>query len=165
MGYQVIGLVIFLVIIAGVVKFLLPLLAKKEPKTLPYESAGTLFSPAERSFLGVLEQAVGNDFKVMGKVRLADIINIKKGLSGSERQQAFNRIQSKHVDFVVCDTKSLTLQCVVELDDSSHQQAQRQERDAFVDKVMSAAGIHILHFSAKKSYSIQEVRDAIAGAK
>lgn len=39
---------------------------------LAYAPAKTLFTPAERSFLGVLDEAVGNDYRVFGKVRVAD---------------------------------------------------------------------------------------------
>lgn len=36
----------------------------------PYVPAKALFSPAERSFLGVLDQAVGLEHRVFGKVRV-----------------------------------------------------------------------------------------------
>ncbi|WP_018231811.1 DUF2726 domain-containing protein [Thioalkalivibrio thiocyanodenitrificans] len=38
----------------------------------PYVKIEGLFSPAERSFLGVLDQAVGDEYRVFGKVRVAD---------------------------------------------------------------------------------------------
>jgi len=34
----------------------------------PYEKQQTLFTPAERSFLGVLEQALEGKLRIMGKV-------------------------------------------------------------------------------------------------
>ncbi len=41
-----------------------------------YGSQRALFTPAERSFLGVLEQAMGETYRIFGKVRLADVINV-----------------------------------------------------------------------------------------
>jgi very-short-patch-repair endonuclease/predicted RNA-binding Zn-ribbon protein involved in translation (DUF1610 family) len=153
----IIALVV-LAIIAAVLKNLIP---KGKGLALPYEKQPSLFTPAERSFLGVLEQAIGNEFRIMGKVRLGDIVKVKAGLNGKERQSAFNKIQSKHVDFIACDPNDLSIQFAVELDDKSHEREDRQDRDTFVDKVMEAAGIPIIHFQAKRSYVVQEVRDTL----
>lgn len=130
----------------------------------PYERAA-LFSPAERSFLAVLEQAIAGRSRVLGKVRLGDVVNVKSGLTRGDRQSAFNRVQSKHVDFIVCDPATLTVQFVVELDDKSHRQASRRERDGFVDKVLDAAEIPIFRFAVKRSYSLQEIRNTLFGAE
>ena len=158
--YPLIGLLILLFIVALLIKFFLPGLIKR-PISFPFQKEPVLFTPAERSFLAVLETALGNQFRVMGKVRLADVISVKPGLSGSARQQAFNRIQSKHLDFVVCDPKDMAVQFVVELDDSSHQQSGRQARDEFLDKALTVAGVPVFHFQVKRTYSIQEIRRTI----
>lgn len=64
---------------------------------LAYDKVERLFSPAERSFLGVLEQILGTQYRIFGKVRLAEIIQTAKGLSNTERTSAFNRICARHV--------------------------------------------------------------------
>lgn len=155
-----IGLVILLGVLAFVLKVVLPGLGKTSV-ALPYQKEPVLFTPAERSFLAVLDQALGDQFRVFGKVRLADVIKVKPGLSGSARQQAFNRIQSKHLDFVVCAPSDLSVQFVVELDDSSHQQSRRQARDEFLDKALAAAGVPVFHFPVKRTYSVPDIRGAI----
>ncbi|MBT9148380.1 MAG: hypothetical protein DDT32_02152 [Syntrophomonadaceae bacterium] len=59
----------------------------------PYEKEQALFTPAERSFLGVLEQAVDGKLRIMGKVRLAaDVVKVKKVNNKSTWQKTFNRI-------------------------------------------------------------------------
>jgi very-short-patch-repair endonuclease len=131
---------------------------------LPYQREPVLFTPAERSFLGVLEQAVEGQFRIFGKVRLADIIRVKSGVSAGARQQAFNRIQSKHIDFVLCKPRDLSVQFVVELDDSSHQAPRRQARDEFLDDALKAAGIPLLHFRAQRTYSVPDIREALSAA-
>jgi len=158
--YPMIGLLVLLGIVAFVIKIFLPGLIK-EKIAFPYQKESVLFTPAERSFFGVLETALGNQFRVLGKVRLADVIRVKPGLSGSAWQQAFNRIQSKHLDFVVCDPKDMAVQFVVELDDSSHQQSSRQARDEFLDKTLSTAGVPVFHFPVKRTYSVQDIRAVI----
>ena len=68
------------------------------PVELPYERNSVLLSAAERSFLGVLEQALGEGYRVCPKVRVADAISVRKPLPRGEWQRAFNRISSKHFD-------------------------------------------------------------------
>jgi very-short-patch-repair endonuclease len=128
----------------------------------PYQKDPLLFTPAERAFLDVLEQALGGEFRIMGKVRLADILKVRPAITGGERLSAFNSIQSKHLDFVACDPDDFSIQFAVELDDRSHNQRNRQDRDAFLDKAMEAAGLPIIRFPAKATYSVQEVSDTIA---
>ena len=68
----------------------------------PYQLIGPLFTPAERSFLGALHLACDDKTVVFGKVRIADILKPNKRLNRSQWQTAFNKISSKHFDFVVC---------------------------------------------------------------
>jgi len=126
-----------------------------------YQKEIFLFSLAERSFLGVLELVLGNQFRVFGKVRLADVVKVKSGLIGRDWGQAFNRIKGKHLDFVVCDSSKLSIQLVIELDDSSHYRFDRQGRDKFVDEVLLGAGVPIVRFPVKRSYSVEEIRQKL----
>ena len=132
--------------------------------TTQYQRIEELFSPAERSFLGVLDQALDENYIVFGKVRLGDIIQPKRGLSRSNFYSALNRINKKHVDFVVCRKKDFKIVGIVELDDKSHNRSDRKERDKFVYKVLGETRIPILHFSAKSSYPVNEVRSSLGEA-
>lgn len=123
-----------------------------------FEARGYLFTPAERSFLGVLEQALDSRCRVFGKVRLGDIVKPAKGLSNSKRATALNKINQKHVDFVVCSAADLAVIGVVQLDDQSHGREGRAGRDEFVDQALAGAKIPVIRFSAKKGYAVQEVR-------
>ena len=88
---------------------------------------------------------------VCPKVRLLDLVEPR---AGARRQQLlFNKVQSKHVDFVVCDN-GLHVKLILELDDSSHDAPYRQSRDEFVDIVLGSCGYRIIHsrdFGADKS--------------
>lgn len=157
-----------LLVIVAVVIIVLALLAAlkaKQPsndKGLAFESRDTLFTPAERSFLGVLEQSLDSRYRVFGKVRLGDIVKPAKGLSNSKRTTALNKINQKHVDFVICSATDLSVIGVVELDDQSHGREDRAGRDEFVDQALAGAKIPVARFSAKKGYQIQEVRAKLA---
>jgi very-short-patch-repair endonuclease len=134
--------------------------ANREP-AFPYVPVEALLTQAETAFFASLQLAVGEDFFLFSKVRLADIIEVRPGLSNKFRMRAFNRICGKHLDFVICDPDSFTVLGVIELDDKSHQQSNRRQRDAFIDKALSAAGIPILHMPAQKRYSAQKLRDQV----
>lgn len=126
-----------------------------------YQSTGALFTPAERSFYGVLTQALKDEYVVFGKVRVADIIKPQSGLSRSEWQRSFNKISAKHIDFVICSKDTLSVQCAVELNDSSHQKADRAKRDAFLSDAFSSAKIPLVEIKAKRAYMISDVQNQL----
>jgi len=117
----------------------------------------SLFTPAERSFMGVIESLNYNGVKIASKVRLADIFGIKKGLERGDRQRALNRISAKHVDFLFIQQSDGRPLLGIELDDRSHEAEERVARDSFVDSVFSSAGLPIIHVVAKSSYDPKEV--------
>jgi hypothetical protein len=116
---------------------------KKAPVTFPYQSHERLMSEAERSFLRVVDRLVVGRYRVFSKVRVADILKVKGGIPSSERQRAFNRISRKHVDFLITRQKDLGFVGAIELDDRSHAEKDRQERDRFIDSAFQTAGIPI----------------------
>jgi len=130
----------------------------QETQNYSYSRKAALFTPAERSFLGVMELAMGDEVKIFGKVRVADVITPKGRMSRSNWQRAFNKISAKHFDFVLCDKKYLSIICVVELDDSSHQRASRKRRDAFLVGACASADIPLIQVSAKATYSVADVQ-------
>ena len=149
-----------LVIIFVAVGILAVLKSKKSTKDeiLGFEKRDILFTPAERSFLGVLEQALDSQHRIFGKVRLGDIVKPAKGLTPSKRTTALNRINQKHVDFIICSSTDLALLGVIELDDQSHGREDRANRDDFVDQTLASAKIPVVHFSAKKGYTLLDIR-------
>jgi very-short-patch-repair endonuclease len=156
-------LLLFLVIIS-LARALFKKKSGKGPVDFPYQLKEVLCSPAERSFLGALDQIVGKSYRIFVKVRLADIVDVQRGLSASARQSAFNRISRKHLDFVICDSRDLSIVGAVELDDKSHRKTGRQERDQFLDKALEAAGVPMLRVKAQSTYSIKEVSSDLNSA-
>ena len=130
----------------------------------PYQPAKALFSAAERSFLGVLDQAVGSEHRVCGKVRVADVAMVKPGLGKSARQGALNRVAYKHFDFVVCRAGDLAIVCAVELNDKSHSSQRAQSRDDLLLKVCQAINLPLLTVPARQAYSPQEIRSQFLAA-
>ena len=149
---NLIPLIVVLIVVAAALSTLLKLLLGKRGHAgaLPYRRRDYLLTAAERSFYEVLCNVTESELHVFPKVRLADLVWMPKGTAN--RQAHFNRIQSKHVDFVLCDREKLAPVLVIELDDASHEEASRRDRDTFVDTALIAAGLPILHIPAKRAY-------------
>jgi uncharacterized protein DUF2726 len=141
----------------------------RRPLAYPYRKRKALLSPAERSFLGVLEQALGADYRIFAKVRVADVIGVRSGLARSAYQSAMIRIKPRHFDFVLCAPEDLSVIGAIELDDASHEGPRRQARDAFLVAACAAAGLPLVKVRAASTYPVGEIRgkimDRLAGPR
>jgi len=123
----------------------------EEPATLlPYRLRDDFLSPAEFSFYRVLVTAFANRAVVCPKVNLNDLFFVARP---NENQAYRNKIDRKHVDFLLCHPTTMKPLGGVELDDASHQRKDRRERDEFVDQVFAAAGLPLVHVVARASYN------------
>ncbi len=130
-----------------------------DDESLPFRLRDDFLSAAEISFYHILLSAVGDRLTVCPKVNLNDIFFV----SHPERNQAArNRISRKHVDFLLCDSRSMRPRVGIELDDSSHAREDRQARDAFVQEVFEASGVPLLRFPAQRAYNILEVTSRLS---
>lgn len=73
-----------------------------------------------------------------------------------------NKIDRKLIDFLLCDPQTLKPIMGLELDDSSHQREDRQQRDMFVEQVFESAGLPIIRVPARSAYSVEEVNALLA---
>ena len=78
-------------------------------RAMPYTRNHALLSETERMFFNVLELAVDERYRIMAKVRLADALKVHVTLSNDERQRALNKINSKHIDFLLCHADDLSI--------------------------------------------------------
>lgn len=131
-------------------------------QALPFQKKSYLLTRAERSFFGVLKQAMPAGYEIFCMVRIGDVLLVKKGTQSPQRYR--NQINAKHLDFLICDEQAVRPMLAIELDDSSHQRASRQARDAFVDQALAAAGLPLLRVPAQTSYNVHELAEQIDAA-
>jgi len=93
---------------------------------------------------------------ILSKIRMADLIDIKKGLSRKEYAIAFSKIKSKHIDFILADPSNLAIKLVIELDDNTHDNEERKNRDMFVNKAFEKIDTPIIHVR-----SVQDIENQI----
>ncbi len=126
-----------------------------------YRQRDALFTAAERSFLGVLDQAAAGRYRVFGKVRIADVLEPVKGLDKRVWARTFNRISAKHFDFVLCDPTTLKVNAVIELNDKSHASNRRINRDELVSTACADAGLALRVVKVQRRYSVEMVRELV----
>ena len=88
----------------------------KSSRELPYRKRDDFLSAAERSFLGVLQVAIGTRAVLMANARRRSALCAAR--QGWLSWQ--NKIDRKHVDFVLCDPNTFQPLVAIELDDASH---------------------------------------------
>jgi hypothetical protein len=125
---------------------------------LPYRQRDDFLSAAELSFYRVLRQAVGDHAAILCKVNLADIFFVALP---NQTQSYRNKIDRKHVDFLVCEPTTLHPRLGIELDDASHERRKRQQRDEFVDAVFATAGLPLLRIAAQVGYNPHDIRSQV----
>jgi hypothetical protein len=126
----------------------------------PYERIPTLLTAAERDFFAVLREAAPAGHHIFAQVRLAGLVQVKQ--AARRDKSHWWRIQAKCLDFVLLDSASFAPRLVVELDDRSHDRADRRERDAFVDEILAAVGLPILHVRWQRRYDQAALAEQLA---
>ncbi len=149
---------IILIAFIVVVVFILLFFRKKPP--LGYKRVANIFTPAERRFFWALHEAVGDRLFIFAKVRVADVILPQNIKDKSRWRSAFNKVACKHFDYVLCD-RNLKILLAIELDDKSHERADRVERDRFLNWACKSAGFALLRVKLQKSYNPKELRSLI----
>ncbi len=130
-----------------------------KPEELPYRLRDDFLSPAELSFYRVLRLAVKEQVVICAKVNLSDLFFVTRP---NENQKYRNKIDRKHVDFVLCHVDTMKPLVGIELDDASHQRADRVERDQFVDQAFQATGLPLVRLPAKVGYDPKGIAAQLA---
>lgn len=122
----------------------------------PYLVRDDFLSPAEQSFYLVLKSAVSEWALICPKVALGDLFYATS--SDPSKYRTFtNRIDRKHVDFLLCEPRTVKPLLGIELDDKSHQRADRQKRDEIVQQVFSAAKLPLVRVPVRPAYAVAEL--------
>lgn len=106
-----------------------------------YQARQLLTKREHQEYLKLKQYADARGWLICPKVRLFDLIEPKRGVG--KRQTLLNKVWAKHVDFVLVD-QSMNVIGVLELDDSTHDRADRKERDSFVRDALEGAGITMI---------------------
>lgn len=100
------------------------------------------------------------DHIILAQVQMSRLLGVKRGFNPQEWN---NRINRMSLDFVVCGRDS-TVIAGIELDDRSHERAERIAADAKKDKALAAAGVRLLRWNVRAIPDEAAIRRALAAA-
>lgn len=131
----------------------------KTQETLPYNRKNNFYSNEERLFLGTLMRAIGNEYLILGKVRVSDLILINGGLPLKRRVAAYERIAGEYVDFVVCDRRTTKILLVVQL--VRREAVGKGVARGLLDDAFKTADIPLVRFYESSAYEVSDLRHAV----
>ena len=126
-----------------------------------YHLNHSLVTQTEHEFLKILEQAVGDRYRIVPQVPLSGIVSPNDSSKRFTNFTDFNKINKKKIDFVLYDKLNWTPHLAIELDDGSHFRWDRVQRDLFVNDVMKGVGLGILHVQVRYLYDVDELNKQI----
>lgn len=130
--------------------------------TYAYTAKETPMTRTEAVFFVKLNNAVESRYYVFPQVHLSAIL--RSNASGKDWSYSFSHINSKSVDYVLCDKETLRPTYAIELDDYTHNQPARRKRDAEVERIFEEANLPLVRFK-NKDVSETEIINALTKAK
>ncbi|WP_372761729.1 DUF2726 domain-containing protein [Pseudoalteromonas sp.] len=127
----------------------------------PFTRKHSVFTQVESAFLTLLERAVGDQYKIISRVKLIDVIDCKQGLSAKSKRAAMAKAKHKQLDYVLVDKEKMTVVAAVDLVNNSNKDGHKAQRDWFVSGALESAGIPHIRMKVKAGYRPNEVRNAI----
>lgn len=126
----------------------------------PFDRKNAIFTPAEKNFQNLVEQALGTKYRIVNRVRLSDIVTIRNGVSNKAGQSAKANADNKYLDFVICDRETMKLLGTIDLVDTQGK-GYKIKKDWFVSGTLEAASIPHIRIKVKANYTIEEIRTCI----
>ena len=115
--------------------------------TYSYAAKDLLMSRTETEFFVKLERTVSERYYVFPQVHLSALLSPQA--QGKNWLYAFRHINGKSVDYVLCDKQTLRPTYAIELDDYTHDRADRRKRDAEVERIFEEAELPLVRFRNK----------------
>lgn len=148
--------VVVLLIVAGVVVLVIKILFDKKPgekegqeeRVYAYHVVESLLTPNELGFYHLLSRTVAGKYTLLTKVNVYDVL--KASAESTSKDGSRLKVSQWHFDFVICEPKTMAPVAAVELDDSSHQGADRIKRDEFLSVACSGAGLKLIRYRSQR---------------
>lgn len=121
------------------------------------EKSEYIMTYTEKTFFHILNEYLkGKNYILFTKVRLADIFKIKKWKWYSA-MSTYNRIKSKHIDFIITDLNWKILKAI-ELDDYRHSKNNESKSDFTKNTIFKVFWIDFVRFEVWKTRKIEELK-------
>ncbi|WP_299080303.1 DUF2726 domain-containing protein [uncultured Paraglaciecola sp.] len=155
MELAIVLMMLLIIVAVGAMKLYEPSLA------FPFKKKGNLFTPVERTFLELIEEAVGKEFRILCRVKMSDILAIRQNADKKTSKSAATRAGSRHLDFVLCSKEDMAPIVAIDLVHSSGKDGYKSQRDFFVSGALDAAHIPHVRIKVRSGYKAQDIRECI----
>lgn len=159
----------WLIVIAAIVAVIAALVARRssperarEKHPYTYARRDYIMTAHEATLFRRLETIVRGRYYVFPQVHLSSLLDHR--VKGQDWRAALSTIQRKSVDFVLVDMTSLKTAYVVELDDTTHDQSDRQQRDEMVAPLLLDADMPLVRLRDIDRLSDEDIENAFRDA-
>ncbi len=150
------GILVGIGVLVGVVNFQIEAKKKRRQKAASYTQRPVM-TATERRLYYTLATAVGGEFLLFAQVQLTGFI---RPAGRGDDYTALNKIHRKSVDFLLCD-RSGNAVVAIELQDWTHNRADRQRADAVKAAALESAGVPLIEFHAQNLPSVTEISEKL----
>ncbi|GFD72021.1 DUF2726 domain-containing protein [Alteromonas marina] len=127
----------------------------------PFRRKPQLFTPVEHTFLNLIEQAVGREFRIVCRVRLNDLIAVRQSTNKKTASQALSRASSRQLDFVLVNKQDMSPVMAIDLVHSQGKEGYKTQKDWFVTGALDAAGLPHARIKVKSGYTVDDIRECL----
>ena len=166
MWYMIFILALIVIIVFGFIYFINQTRDNGSSKEKNTEDIGSFFllkkyffTHSEKLFFDELRCQNNDEFVILSKVRLEDIVFANKSLNWKEKGIKRNYIKSKHLDFVILDKHYGNILSVIELDGKSHHKEKQRKYDSIKNSILSSVGVNFHRVKLGENFEekIQEI--------
>ncbi len=155
MEFAIVLMMLLIVVALGAIKL------SDSGVAFPFRRKPQLFTPVEHTFLNLIEQAMGHEFRIVSRVRLNDIVSVRQSANKKTASQALSRASSRQLDFVLVDKRDMTPVLAIDLVHSKGQDGYKTQKDWFVTGALDAAGVPHARIKVKSGYSVDDIRECL----
>lgn len=128
-----------------------------------YSAKKYIMTSAEADCFERLERICGEKYYIFPQIQLSSLLNHK--IKGQNWRAALSRIQRKTVDFVLVERATMRTAYAVELDDRTHDRADRVNRDSFVNQALNSSGIPLVRLRNINRMTDLDIVEAIRSSR
>ena len=150
--------IIFIISIAIIIKLKNKKITKQKNKNNNQYHEKNLLTKNEMYFFEIIKKNFSDKYIIMPQVNLASIIEKNKNYPTQYQNELF-----RNVDFGIFDKKTTKPLLLIEINDSTHNQYKRKERDKKVKEICEKAQIKIINFYTnypnKENYIVKRIKE------
>lgn len=144
---------------------LMLLFRRRKPPKCVYQTNAALFTPEERTVFARLREAVGDEFEVLGKIRVGEIIQPRRGTQAPTGRSGYQDVMDLGFSFVLCRKGDLSVAGALVLQDRAAGDRKAGAQDeGLLAALCVAAGLPLVSIQTNPFCPVEELREAILNA-